>query len=436
MNRKFIKTFLSCLLIFVLICQTSCASGGGSGLQNSQTAPVMTVPVRITTPPATETPDLTASETNLPTKTASPDATSLPDVTDSENKNGASVKTLIEGMTLEEKVAQLFVIVPYALTDISNANAANDAYKSAFEKYPVGGFCYMGNSIVSESQVKSMITNSQQYSYDRVGVPLFTCIDEEGGTVARIANSSIDVEKVGNMCDIGAAGDVSAAKNVGNTIGEYLSDFGFNVDFAPVSDVLSNPDNKVVQKRSFGSDSEVVSDMALSVAEGLKSKNVYATLKHFPGHGATEGDTHEGYAYTSKSLDELKKCELIPFADGIENGIDFIMVGHISLPNVIGDNTPASLSHKMITEVLRDEMGYDGIIITDALNMGAITKQYSSAEAAVKTILAGSDMILMPDDFVSAYEGVLSAVRAGTITEDRIDESLERILKIKIEMMN
>ncbi|MBQ8164987.1 MAG: glycoside hydrolase family 3 protein [Clostridia bacterium] len=379
---------------------------------------------------------ITAKKTATPT-VETPKATSTPVVTDTPYVGEEiTVQSIIDEMTLEEKVAQLFVVVPYALTDISNANAANETYKNVFDKYPVGGFCYMGNSIVSESQVKKMISKSQQYSYDRVGVPLFTCIDEEGGTVARIGNSGIGVPSVGNMCDIGASGDVSAAKNVGSTIGDYLSEFGFNVDFAPVADVLSNPDNTVVKKRSFGSDSEIVSDMALAVMRGLEEKGVYGTLKHFPGHGATEGDTHEGYAYTSKTLEELEKCELIPFADGIESGADFIMVGHISLPNIIGDNTPASLSHKMITEILREKMGYDGIIITDALNMGAITKQYSSAEAAVATLLAGSDMILMPDDFVSAYEGVLEAVCDGTVTEKRIDESLERILKIKLEMMN
>jgi len=446
MKRKFVKTFLSCFLMIVLLCQTACAGNTKSDLINSPTAPVITVPVRITNAPWTETPISTDGSFNspsesfpLPTETASPitiaPATPTPTITNGENKDELSVDTLISEMSLEEKVAQLFVVVPYALTDITDANEANEAYKTAFGKYPVGGFCYMGNSIVSESQVKNMITKSQKYSYDRVGVPLFTCIDEEGGIVARIANSSINVTKVGNMCDIGASNDISAAKNVGTTIGEYLSDFGFNVDFAPVSDVLSNPDNTVVKKRSFGSDSKVVSDMSLAVMDGLAEQGVYGTLKHFPGHGATEGDTHEGYAYTSKILDELEKCELIPFADGIKNGAEFIMVGHISLPNVTGDNTPASLSEKMITGVLRETMGYDGIIITDALNMGAITKQYSSAEAAVKTLLAGSDMILMPDDFRDAYEGVLDAVKNGTITENRINESLERILKIKIEIM-
>ncbi|MBQ8827945.1 MAG: glycoside hydrolase family 3 protein [Clostridia bacterium] len=379
-----------------------------------------------------------SSATKLAEPATAPAATYAPSPTG--NPGGAkneeiTVQSIIDGMTLEEKAAQLFVVVPYAITDISSANAANEKYKSVFDEYPLGGFCYMGNSIVSETQVKEMLTKAQQYSYERVGVPLFTCIDEEGGKVARIGNSDIDVPSVGNMCDIGAAGDSATAADVGRTIGKYLSDFGFNVDFAPVADVLSNSENTVVKYRSFGSDTDLVSDMALSVMDGLEEYGVYGTLKHFPGHGATEGDTHEGYAYTLKTLEELERCELIPFANGIESGVEFIMIGHISLPNIIVDNTPASLSYEIITELLREKMGYDGIIITDALNMGAITEQYSSAEAAVNTLLAGADMILMPDDFYSAYEGVLDAVRKGTVSESRIDESLERILTVKLEMM-
>lgn len=467
MRTKVIKRLFSIALVMMLLFQTGCNDDASGKITEP---PIITVPVKITSgaqidtaspgsdnstasaeiptdtvtqedttdiTPTASAPSVTVSiPASTATSTTTATATVSPTKTPGSSGQEVTVESLIAGMTLEEKIAQLFVVVPYALTDISNANAANDAYKAVFDKYPVGGFCYMGNSIVSENQVKQMISKSQQYSYDRVGVPLFTCIDEEGGIVARIGNSDIDVPTVENMCNIGDSGDVSKAKNVGTTIGDYLSEYGFNVDFAPVADVLSNPDNTVVKKRSFGSDPVMVSDMSLAVMSGLKEKGVYGTLKHFPGHGATEGDTHEGYAYTLKTLEELEKCELTPFADGIESGAEFIMIGHISLPNVIGDNTPASLSGQIITEILRKQMGYDGIIITDALNMGAITKQYSSAEAAVKTLLAGSDLILMPADFVSAYNGVLAAVKDGTISEKRIDESLGRILKIKLEIMN
>lgn len=174
--------------------------------------------------------------------------------------------------------------------------------------------------------------------------------------------------------------------------------------------------------------------MASAVSAGLNDNGVLSTFKHFPGHGATEGDTHEGYAYTSKTLEELSGSELLPFQRGIEEGIDMIMVGHISLPSIIGDDTPASLSYKMITEILREQMGYDGLVITDAMNMGAISQLYSSADAAVKSIQSGADLILMPADFADAYQGVLGAIN-NQISVERIDESVGRIIRAKSSLL-
>ena len=156
--------------------------------------------------------------------------------------------------------------------------------------------------------------------------------------------------------------------------------------------------------------------------------------KHFPGHGATEGDTHKGYAYTNKTLDELKQSELVPFAYAIENGAEFIMAAHISVPNITNDDTPTSLSKTMITDVLREQMGYDGIVVTDAMNMGAVTEQYTSAQAAVKALQAGADIILMPENFQEAYQGVLDAVKSGELTEQQIDTAVTRIVKVKVNM--
>ena len=161
---------------------------------------------------------------------------------------------------------------------------------------------------------------------------------------------------------------------------------------------------------------------------------MYGCYKHFPGHGATAGDTHKGFSYTDKTLDELKQEELIPFEAAVAEGCSFIMVGHISVPEVTGNDVPASLSEKVVTDLLRNEMQYDGLIITDAMNMGAIANQYNSAEAAVMAVQAGDDLILMPKDFKTAYQGVLDAVRNGTISEERIDTSVTRIVTKKLEM--
>lgn len=346
------------------------------------------------------------------------------------------VSEYLESMDLEEKVAQLFIVLPEALMqDVGCVTKAGEVTRDAINQIPVGGFIYMAPNLQSEEQVKEMLMNVQNYSIDRINLPMFLCVDEEGGSVARIGGSGkFDVPIISDMSTIGKNGDVGEAYNVGAQIGTYLSELGFNVDFAPVADVLSNPENIVVRERSFGSDSILVAEMALAVANGLKSQGVNGTFKHFPGHGATSGDTHKGYAYSEKTLVELEKCELVPFQIGIENNIPFIMVGHISLPNVLDDNTPATLSEYIVTGVLRDQMGYTGLIITDAMNMGAIVQNYTSDEAAVKAIQAGIDIILMPENFYEAYYGIIEAVNEGTISLERIDESVRRILYLKFEM--
>lgn len=363
--------------------------------------------------------------TNFDTGSASQNT---PDKTD-------EVQRIVDAMSLEDKVAQLFLVKPEAIVDIGTATAAGESTKQAIDKTPVGGFVYFSDNLQSEQQVQEMLSNVQKYSKDRTGLPAFLGVDEEGGTVARIAGSGrFDVTDVGNMSDIGASGDVQKAKQAGETIGTYLSELGFNLDFAPDADVLTNPENTVVKKRSFGSDPQVVSDMSLAVAQGLAQHQIHSVYKHFPGHGATEGDTHKGYAYTNKTLDELKQSELVPFAHAIENGAEFIMAAHISVPNITNDDTPTSLSKTMITDVLRGQMGYDGIVVTDAMNMGAVTEQYTSAQAAVKALQAGADIILMPENFQEAYQGVLDAVKSGELTEQQIDTAVTRIVKVKVNM--
>lgn len=346
-----------------------------------------------------------------------------------------AIEKMLSGMTLEDKVAQLFVIVPDALMDVGTVVAAGDTTRQAIEKTPVGGFIYMAANLVSPDQTREMLANVQQYSMERTGLPAFLSVDEEGGTVARVGNNSaFGLAAVGNMADIGASGNTENAYNAGKQIGTYLNDLGFNVDFAPVADVLTNSENTVVKVRSFGSDPLLVSEMSAAVSKGLMENDVYSVYKHFPGHGSTSGDTHAGYAASMCTMEELKNCDLIPFEKAIEDGAEFIMAGHISFPNIIGD-IPASLSKELLTDLLRNEMGYEGIIITDALEMGAVTQHYSSAQAAVLALNAGVDILLMPENFWEAYYGVIEAVKSGEISQERIDESLARILRVKMDMM-
>ena len=319
------------------------------------------------------------------------------------------------GMTLEQKVAQMFMITPDALTGVDGATMAGDSTKTAYTQYPVGGLIYMAKNLTGTDQTAQMLTNMKSYSQEIVGIPVFLGVDEEGGTV-------------------GATGDSQNAYNAGSTIGTYLNTLGFNMDFAPVADVLTNPDNTVIKDRSFGSDSQLVADMVCAEMQGLNEHQILSVVKHFPGQGATAGDSHDGAVSTDKSLDDLLANELVPFQQAVNNGASFVMVGHISAPAVTGDDTPASLSSVMVTDVLRNQLGFHGVVITDAMNMGAVTGTYSSADAAVTAIQAGVDMILMPEDFQSAYQGVMDAVAGGTITEDRINESVARIIKVKLTM--
>ncbi|MCQ2526627.1 MAG: endo alpha-1,4 polygalactosaminidase [Lachnospiraceae bacterium] len=345
----------------------------------------------------------------------------------------AKINEWLENHTIEEKVAQLFVITPEALTtNGKTVTTLNDSLIEGINGCPIGGFIFFARNLKNREQTIAMLGDIEAM-YEQIEMPVpFLAVDEEGGLVARIGNNpAFDVDSTVPMSEIGATGDADYAYQVGTYIGSYLYELGFNMNMAPDADVLSNPSNTVIGNRSFGSDSSLVAEMVIAESQALSEQNITFAVKHFPGHGSTEADSHNGYAYTDKSLAELYECELIPFKEAIDAGIGVIMVGHISVPNITDDDVPSSLSEYMITNVLRGDMGFEGIVITDAMNMGAVTKQYSSAEAAVLAIQAGSDIILMPEDFYSAYNGVLEAVNEGYISVRRIDESVRRILREK-----
>ena len=338
------------------------------------------------------------------------------------------VEESVAGMTLEQKVAGLFFVTPEQLTGVGQAVQAGEGTQEALAKWPVGGLVYFKQNIQSEEQLKEMLANTVSYS----SFPIFLGVDEEGGSVARVADA-LGLENVGPMADIGSAGDVQAAYAANQTIGTYLSSYGFNVDFAPIADVLTNPDNTVIGDRAFSDDPQTAADMVAGAVEGLQSAGVSACLKHFPGHGDTAGASHTGAAETDRTKEEMAAAEFLPFQSGIEAGADMVMVGHISAPNLTGgEKVPASLSEEIITGILRSELGYDGIIITDAMNMAAVTDYYEADVAAIMALKAGADMILMPEDFQQAYEGVLQAVQDGTVSQERVDDSLKRIYRVKL----
>lgn len=336
-----------------------------------------------------------------------------------------AVELLLNSMTLEEKVYQMMFVTPEALTGVGQAVKAGDVTKNAVEKYPVGGIIYFAKNIKSREQITEMIENTQMYSK----IPVFTGVDEEGGRVARIGgNSAMGTTKLPPMADV-KGGD--EAYRVGKILGEELKELLFNVDFAPVADVIINESNSEIGDRSFGSDAEYVGECVEAVVKGIQENGVSAVLKHFPGHGSTVANSHVGYSSGERTVEELRQCEFIPFKKGIDAGCDFVMVSHMTLVNCDTDMLPSSLSKKVIEGYLKGELGFEKIVITDSLSMGAITNEYTTGDAAVTAVLAGNDMILMPKDMKQAAEAIVKAVDDGVITKKRIDESVRKILLVK-----
>lgn len=355
------------------------------------------------------------------------------------------VESQLQKMTLREKVGQLFYVRPEVLDttihygqtggidastdDLTKIKlqAVNATMKGVNEKYPVGGVILYAHNIDYEAQLTAFISQIRALK----GSPLL-CIDEEGGRVARIGNNAnFHVEKFESMDAIGKTGDAKNAYYCGNTIGTYLKKYGFDIDFAPVADVNTNPENIVIGKRAFSDDPAVAAQMVVSYLQGLKDANIVGCIKHFPGHGDTKADTHYGYAQSLKTWNEMEDCEMVTFKAGIQWGCKLIMTAHIGAPKVTGSDIPATMSSLILHDKLRKELGYQNIIITDAMEMGAITQQYTSAEAAVGSIKAGVDIVLGPQNFIEAFDAVVKAVEDGTLTEQRIDESVRRILKLK-----
>ncbi|WP_394271881.1 glycoside hydrolase family 3 protein [Butyricicoccus sp.] len=338
---------------------------------------------------------------------------------------------ILNGMTLDQKIYQMMFVRPETLTNVGKVVRAGDATRKAIEEKPVGGIIYFSQNFQGTSQTTTMLSNTQEYARAAgANIPLFMGVDEEGGTVARVADV-LGTTKFDDMADYGERADAQEAYDIGKTLATDISGFGFNVDFAPVADVLSNENNTEIGARSFGSDPSVVSIMVENEVMGLQESGVMAALKHFPGHGSTETNSHEGTSTTDRTLDELKECDLKPFEAGIDQEAAFVLVSHMTATEL--DSVPCSLSSKVITDLLRGEMGYNGIVITDGMDMGAITDNYSNGDAAVKAVQAGVDMLLCPPSIDDACEALSQAVADGEITEERIDESIMRILTAKLE---
>lgn len=348
--------------------------------------------------------------------------TAAPPAAETQPPAPAGREEILRSMTLREKVYQLFVVFPIQISGEKSVTVATDAMKSGLKDRPVGGVLYDASNMISKDQVARLLSDMQSGS----AIPLLTSCDEEGGRVGRLMNT-VGTTKLDPMMSYRDKGAAVATQNA-CTIATDMRSLGFNLDFAPVADVWSNPANKVIGDRAYSDDYGEAAELIAAAVRGFHQGGVACTLKHFPGHGDTAADTHTGAAYVTKTLDELRRGELLPFKAGIDAGADAVMIGHLTVTAVSGE--PALFSREIVTDLLRGELGFSGVVITDGLRMGAVSS-YSDGEIAVRAIKAGVDILLCPRDLDAAAEGLISAVRSGEISEVRIDESVRRILKLK-----
>ena len=339
------------------------------------------------------------------------------------------IEEIISKMSLEEKIGQLFIINLPQDEKGQGLLLMNEELKEMITQYKVGGIILFKGNIETKEQTKKLIKDLQGLST----IPLFIGVDEEGGLVSRIGNNPELVEEPFRAAfDMGQAGDLGAAYEEAQRMGGVLSELGFNLNFAPVADIYNNPSNTVIGKRSFGTTKEQVTPMVISYAKGLLACNIQPVLKHFPGHGNTYEDSHEGLAYIQKSQKELEAEELAPFLEAVNEGIDVVMTGHLIVKDI--DATyPVTLSDKwfLYMETLFDTNKI--LFITDAMNMGAVVNEYTQEEALMKSFLAGNDILLMPEDITQAAEILKHAYKEGIITEERLDQSVGKILSKKVE---
>ncbi|HEX9960269.1 MAG TPA: glycoside hydrolase family 3 protein, partial [Pyrinomonadaceae bacterium] len=322
-------------------------------------------------------------------------------------------------MSLREKIGQMINV--RLVGDFSNFQSERFLdYRREIEQNKIGGFTvYRGDA----NTIANLTNELQRISK----VPLFFAADYERGLRMNVRNGTPFTTNMG----VGAAGDVQAAYRQGKIICEEMRAIGVNWLFAPVVDINNNPDNPVINVRSYGENPQKVGEFGSALAKGVKDANCLATLKHFPGHGDTATDSHIGLSVVPIDKARLDSVELVPFKMAIQSGVDSVMTAHVALPQITGDDIPSTLSAKVSIDILRKELKFDGIISTDAMEMGAIIKNYSEEKSVVMAVQAGADVILLPLNSTNAISAVEAAVKRGEITEERVNESVRRLLKAK-----
>jgi len=419
---KGLKFILFFILIISLVLLISCAESGGRG--DGVLLPELIYDVQVV-------PEVPAINENESDKPADSQKDEEEDKQEDEQEDDepidpveAEIMQILDSMTLYEKICQMLIVTLDSITGVSGATIAGELTKEALEKYPVGGIVHFAPNIKSSEQITLLNSDLQEISK----LPLFIAIDEEGGSVARL-RSTIGAHSVRAMLNYESGGIEKAFEN-SEIISKALQTHGFNTNFAPVADVWSNPSNRVIGNRAFSRDFESASELVAAAVLGYKENNIINSLKHFPGHGNTREDSHHSTAYVNRTLDQLREYEFLPFISGIAAGADMVMTGHLIVPEL--DELPATLSKAILTDILRQELGFEGVIITDSLAMGAITRHFDASYIAVTAINAGVDILLIPKNAEESTAAILEAVETGIISESRITESVTRILRLKI----
>ena len=341
-------------------------------------------------------------------------------IDDNNLENKDEIKEKIESMTLDEKIGQLFIVG-------FEGETVNDEIVDLISNRKVGGLILFARNIVNSSQLIELNNSLRKIESD---IPLFISVDEEGGLVSRVPN---EFEALPSSGEIGNYNSEEISYKVGGIIAKELKVLGFNMDFAPVLDINSNPNNTVIGERAFGDNVDIVTRLGIKTMEGIRDGGIIPVVKHFPGHGDTDVDSHYGLPIVTKTLNELNSLEFAPFKEAINNGADVVMISSIILSAIDSEN-PSTMSEKVMTDILRVDLGFDGVIATDDMTMAAIMDNYNLTDAVVMSIKSGADLVLVChgyDNILNSILAVKDAVNSGIISEERIDESVYRILKLK-----
>ena len=335
----------------------------------------------------------------------------------------------LANMSLSEKIGQMIMI------DYRNVHEMTSELENILTTYNPGGFILFKGNVPTHDEKQKNYIQTQKFLSDiknATDIKGMIAVDQEGGRVQRL-DERVGFDNYPPMSEIGATKNPQLAFDLGVTMGRELKKIGVDMDMAPILDIFSNPKNTAIGDRAFGTTSDVVKQMAFSYADGLKKENIIPVGKHFPGHGGTLKDSHIDLPFIDKTKEELKALELLPFIEAVHQKLPGLMIGHIAVPKIDENNIPASISKVMISDLLNQELGYEGLIMPDSLKMKALTKYFTNEDVYLRCVNAGNDFILMPQDIKEAYEVIYRKVNEGEISEERIDSSVYKILSTKFD---